>query len=71
MGNLVFVWLFGLYDKVRLGSKPCEFPRVLLDFSRKSTELVLFDFVAPFLLPYGPAHLFLPPMRGNLHEEKV
>jgi hypothetical protein len=70
MGNLFFVWLFGLYDKVRLGSKPCEFLRVLLDFSRKSTGLWLFGFVAPFLLPYGRRISFSLPCAGTCMRRK-
>lgn len=66
-----FCPILWLYDKVRLGSKPCEFMCVLLDFPRKSTGLVLFGFVAPFLLPYGRRISFSLPCAGNLHEEKV
>lgn len=70
MFSYVPVWL---YDKVRRSSKPCEFALLLLDFSAEKHRVLLFGFVAPFLLPYGrriSAHIFLPPVRGNLYEEK-
>ena len=61
---------FGLYDKVRDGSKPCGFVRVLLDFWRKSTGLVLFGFVAPVLLPHSRRISFSLPCAGTCMRRK-
>ena len=63
MNTLVpFVAVSALHDKVRLNSKPCDFPRVLLDFSSENT----WHLSCCLLVSASPS----PSCAGTWHEEK-